>query len=482
MVGESPVVGTDGPDDAGRIADVYDRTVPRRIHLNAFAMNCAGHQSAGLWRHPSDQGHRYTDLEHWVSLARLLDDAGFDALFLADVLGVYDVYGGSRDAAVRAGVQVPLGDPMLPVPAMAAATSRLGFGITVSVSYEHPYALARRFTTLDHLTQGRVAWNVVTGYLESAAANLGLGRQLAHDERYAMADEYLDVCYQLWEASWEESAVVRDPVAGVYTDPSRVHDIGHHGRWFDVPGPFLCEPSPQRTPVIFQAGASSRGLEFAGRHAEAVFVSGPSTTVVARSVAGIRAAAASAGRDPESVTVFVQLAPVVAPSSDDAAALYASYLEAASLEGAMALFGGWTGLDLAGVPPEEPLRHVDTDAGRSALASFTTDDPSREWTIAEVGEHLAVGGRGPVAVGSPMEVADEMERWIDETGADGFNLAYAVTPGTFEQVATLVVPELRRRGRMPAAPVPGTLREVLGGAGPRVRDDHPAATHRGRFG
>jgi long-chain alkane monooxygenase len=454
--------------------------VPRRIHLNAFAMNCAGHQSAGLWRHPDDRGHDYTDVHAWVRLARTLEDAGFDALFLADVLGVYDVYGGSRDAAVRAGAQVPLGDPMLPVPAMAAATSRLGFGVTVSVSYEHPYALARRFTTLDHLTGGRVAWNVVTGYLESAAANLGLGAQLPHDERYAMAEEYLEVCYRLWEASWEEDAVVRDKQRGVYTDPAKVHDIAHHGRFFDVPGPFLCEPSPQRTPVIFQAGASAAGKAFAGRHAEAVFVSGPSTTVVARSVAGIRAAVAEAGRDPESVTIFIQLAPVVAETTEAARARYEEYLAVSSREGAMALFGGWTGLDLADVPPDEPLRHVATNAGQTALASFTVDDPDREWTIAEIAAHLAVGGRGPVAVGSPTEVADEMERWVDETGADGFNLAYAVTPGTFEQVAELVVPELRRRGRMPAAPPTGTLREVLGGPGPRAAADHPAGRLRRR--
>jgi long-chain alkane monooxygenase len=452
--------------------------VSRRIHLNAFAMNCAGHQSAGLWRHPRDEGFRYTDIEHWVGLARVLEDAGFDALFLADVLGIYDVYGGSRDGALRAGTQVPLGDPMLPVPAMAAATSRLGFGITVSVSYEHPYALARRFTTLDHLTKGRVAWNVVTGYLASAAANLGLGDQLAHDQRYEMAEEYLEVCYKLWEGSWSDDAVVRDAERGVYTDPAKVHDIGHHGTWFDVPGPFLCEPSAQRTPAIFQAGASPRGLAFAGRHAEAVFVSGPSTTVVAKSVAGIRAAAAEAGRDPESVTVFVQLAPVVAETSEAARAQYEEYLAVASTEGALALFGGWTGLDLSGVDPHEPLRHVETDAGRSALASFTSDDPDREWTLAEVTAHLAVGGRGPVAVGSPGEVADEMERWVDETGADGFNLAYAVTPGTFVDVAELVVPELRRRGRMPATPTGGTLREVLGAAGPRVADSHPAAAYR----
>jgi FMN-dependent oxidoreductase (nitrilotriacetate monooxygenase family) len=449
--------------------------VPRRIHLNAFAMNCAGHQSAGLWRHPDDRGFRYTDLEHWIGLAQLLDGAGFDALFLADVLGIYDVYGGSRDAALRAGAQVPLGDPIMPVSAMAAATARLGFGVTVSVTYEHPYALARRFTTLDHLTKGRVAWNVVTGYLESAAANLGLRTQLAHDERYELAEEYLEVCYKLWEGSWEDDAVVRD---GIYTDPAKVHDVAHHGRYFDVPGPFLCEPSPQRSPVIFQAGASSRGLAFAARHAEAVFVSGPTTTVVARQVAALREAVASAGRDPEAVTVFVQLAPVVAETTTAARELYSSYLEASSREGALALFGGWTGLDLSDVPPDEPLRYVDSDAGRSALAAFTTDDPDREWTAGQVADHLAVGGRGPVAVGAPDEVADEMERWIDETGADGFNLAYAVTPGTFAQVAEMVVPELRRRGRMPADPTSGTLREVL--AGDRAAGPHLPAEHVGR--
>ncbi len=432
-----------------------------RIHLNAFAMMCAGHQSPGLWRHPDDQGFRYTDLDHWTGLARLLDDAGFDALFLADVLGIYDVAGGSREAAVRAGIQVPLGDPLMPVSAMAAVTERLGFGLTVSTSYEHPYALARRFTTLDHLTKGRVGWNVVTGYLESAAANLGLGAQLPHDERYAQADEYLEVCRRLWTESWEDDAVVRDAAGGVYTDPAKVHDVDFHGHYYDVPGPFLCEPSPQRSPVIFQAGASPRGLAFAGRHAEAVFVSGPSTAVVAGQVSRLRSAVSDAGRDPASVTVFSQLAPVVAASSAEAHELYASYLEAFSLEGALALFAGWTGLDLTGIDPDEPLRYVESDAGRSALASFTTDDPSREWTVGEVARHLAVGGRGPVAVGSGAEVADAMEAWVDETGADGLNLAYAVTPGSFAQVAAFVVPELRRRGRMPATPEAGMLRDRL---------------------
>src|ERR1700754_3813892 len=251
-----------------------------RILLNAFDMACVGHQSVGLWRHPDDQGRRYPDIGYWTELARLLERGGFDALFLADVLGVYDVYRGSRDVAVREAVQVPVNDPVMAVSAMAAVTEHLGFGVTVSVAYEQPYALARRMKTLDHLTKGRVAWNVVTSYLESAARNLGRDQQIPHDERYELAEEYLEVCYKLWEGSWEPGAVVRDAERGVYTDPAKVHDIAHKGRYFDVPGPFVCEPSPQRTPVIFQAGASARGSRFAAAHAEAVFVNGPTPAVV----------------------------------------------------------------------------------------------------------------------------------------------------------------------------------------------------------
>src|SRR5919108_155051 len=177
-------------------------------------MACVGHQSAGLWRHPEDQGYRYTHLDHWLQLARTLDEGGFDALFLADVLGVYDVYGGSRDAAVASASQVPVDDPTLAISAMAAVTQHLGFAVTVSLTFEQPYALARRLTTLDHLTGGRVAWNVVTSYLESAARNLGHDGHIPHDERYEMAEEYLEVCYKLWEASWEDGAVVRGAVRG----------------------------------------------------------------------------------------------------------------------------------------------------------------------------------------------------------------------------------------------------------------------------
>ncbi|WP_028936944.1 LLM class flavin-dependent oxidoreductase [Pseudonocardia spinosispora] len=450
-----------------------------RILLNAFDMACVGHQSAGLWTHPDDQGHRYRDLDYWTELATLLERGGFDALFLADVLGVYDVYGGSRDAAVRQAAQIPVNDPLLAVPAMAAVTDRLGFGVTVSLAYEQPYALARRFTTLDHLTKGRVAWNIVTSYLDSAARNLGRGEQIPHDERYELADEYLQVCYKLWEGSWESDAVVRDATRGVFTDPAKMHDINHKGRYFEVPGPFLCEPSPQRTPVLFQAGASPRGARFASTHAEAIFVSGPSPSVLRRTVDAVRSGAEAAGRDPRSIKVFAMLTAIAGATDAEALAKRDSYLEHTSHEGAMALFGGWTGVDLAEASPEQLLEYVETDANRSALASFTTSDPDRRWTVGELAKFIAIGGRGPVVVGSGATVADELERWVDEADIDGFNLAYVVTPGTFVDFVDHVVPELRARGRVQSEYAAPTLRENLGTApGPLLPPDHPGAAYR----
>ncbi|WP_369055890.1 LLM class flavin-dependent oxidoreductase [Kineococcus terrestris] len=449
------------------------------LRLNAFAMACVGHQAAGLWARPEDRSADYRTLEHWTSLARLLERGGFESLFLADVLGVYDVHGGSRDAAVRAAAQVPVNDPLGAVSAMAAVTSTLGFGLTVTTTYEQPYSLARRLTTLDHLTGGRVAWNVVTGYLDSAARNLGFTAQVAHDERYEVAEEYLEVCYKLWEGSWEDGAVVRDAERGVFADPAKVHDIAHHGRYFDVPGAFLCEPSPQRTPVVFQAGSSPRGQRFAGTHAEAVFVIGPTARHVRRSVDALREQVERAGRDPRAVRVFAGLTVVVRPDDAEAAALLADYRERASREGALALFGGWTGVDLAGLAPDEPLQHVTTDANRSALASFT-QDPERTWTVDDLARFVAVGGRGPVLAGSPATVADALEEFADVADVDGFNLMYATMPGTFADVVDHLVPELERRGRLAPRPAAGTtLRERLGtGEGPRLAAAHPGARHR----
>lgn len=248
----------------------------KRISFNAFEMNCIAHQSPGLWRHPQDRSVEYKDLEYWTDLAQILERGFFDGIFIADVLGIYDVYHQSAEHALTGAVQVPVNDPLQIVPAMAAVTKHLGFGVTTSISFEHPYPFARRISTLDHLTKGRVGWNIVTSYLESGSKNLGLKTQVNHDNRYDIADEYLEVLYKLWEGSWEEGSVLRDRESGIFADHKKVHPIQHEGKYFTVPGIHICEPSPQRTPVLYQAGASSRGQKFASQNAECVFIAAPS--------------------------------------------------------------------------------------------------------------------------------------------------------------------------------------------------------------
>jgi FMN-dependent oxidoreductase (nitrilotriacetate monooxygenase family) len=452
---------------------------PKRILLNAFDMAVTGHLAPGVWTHPDDQAHRYKDLEYWTELAKLLERGKFDGLFLADVLGVYDVYQDSRDPAVATGTQLPVNDPLLSISAMAAVTKHLGFGVTVSLTYEQPYALARKFTTLDHLSKGRIAWNIVTSYLDSAAVNLGLDQQITHDNRYEIGEEFLEVTYKLWESSWEDDAVVADKSTGVYTDPSKVHPIEHKGKHYSVPGVFLSEPSPQRTPVLYQAGTSTKGRAFAAKHAEAVFIMGHSTELVGRNVADIRRQAADFGRDPASVKVFALITPIVAETDELAREKYREYLSRASYDGALTLFGGWTGIDLSAYSPDEVLEHVHSEAIQSVVENFSKADPTRTWTPEEIGRFLGIGGLGPVAVGSPATVADELERWVAEADVDGFNLAYAITPGTFEDFIDLVVPELQRRGLVWDDYAGNTLRESIYEPGQiRLRDDHPGARYR----
>jgi FMN-dependent oxidoreductase (nitrilotriacetate monooxygenase family) len=451
----------------------------KQIRLNAFDMNCVGHQSPGLWTHPRDRADRYNTLQYWVELAQILERGKFDALFLADVLGVYDVYGGTPDAAIAQAVQVPVNDPLLVIPAMAYVTENLGFGVTCAVSYEHPYMLARRFSTLDHLTQGRIGWNIVTGYLNSAAKGFGQARQVEHDTRYDIAEEYMQIVYKFWEGSWEDGAVLRDRARGVFARPDKVHRITHDGTYFRLDAVHLCEPSPQRTPLLYQAGASSRGRAFAATHAECVFINGPSKQVIAPIVADIRKRAALAGRNPADILIFNMMTVITAATAEAARAKLEDYRSHASEVGALVLMSGWTGVDFSKYGLDDKVRHSAQDAQTSALEAFTIADPDRTWTVREIAKHAAIGGRGPVVVGAPGEVADELIGWVEDTDVDGFNLAYAVTPETFADFVDLVVPELQRRGRYKLDYAPGTLREKLYGEGRRrLAADHPAARFR----
>ncbi|WP_308221993.1 LLM class flavin-dependent oxidoreductase [Curtobacterium sp. MWU13-2055] len=453
---------------------------PRQIRFNAFDMNCVAHQSSGLWRHPRDRSRDYRDLTYWTDLAKTLEGGAFDGIFIADVLGTYDVYGDSNEAALRTGSQVPVNDPILLVSAMASVTEHLGFGITAGTAYEHPYPFARRISTLDHLTKGRVGWNVVTGYLPSAARNMGQTDQLSHDDRYDVADEYLEVLYKLWEGSWEDDAVVADRASGVFTDPAKVHPIEHHGKHFDVPGIHLSEPSVQRSPVIYQAGASPRGIRFAAENAEAVFVGAPTVEQLASTVAKVRDALEAAGRDRYAARVYTLLTVITDATDELAQAKYEDYLSYASELGALVLNSGWMGVDLSQWDLDEPLGDVESNAIQSAAANIAaaTGEDGSSWTIRDLARHTAIGGLGPVAVGGGATIADRLQEIQERTDVDGFNLAYAVTPGTWEDVIEFVIPELRARGAYPTGYELGSLRHKLHGRGDRLPDEHRGASFR----
>jgi FMN-dependent oxidoreductase (nitrilotriacetate monooxygenase family) len=294
-----------------------------------------------------------------------------------------------------------------------------------------------------------------------------------------MADEYMTVVYKLWEQSWEEDAVVKDAENDIYTDPSKVHRINHEGQYFKVPGPHLCEPSPQRTPVIYQAGTSGPGKNFAAKHAEAIFVSGNTPEDLRPSVDDVRALAAKQGRDPKSIKVITLLGTIIGDTEEEAQAKYADFQKYASETGALALFGGWTGVDLSKYPIDEELKlsAAGSNAIQSALERWSKAAPGVEkWTPRTVGKHIAIGGLGPVAVGTASSVADQLEQWVEVADVDGFNLSYVAAPGTFEDVVNKLVPELQRRGIFRTEVEGKTMREGINqvaGTG-RLNADHPA--------
>ncbi|HCG3501411.1 TPA: LLM class flavin-dependent oxidoreductase, partial [Acinetobacter baumannii] len=435
-------------------------------------------QSPGLWRHPQDRSVEYKDLEYWTDLAQILERGFFDGIFIADVLGIYDVYHQSAEHALTGAVQVPVNDPLQIVPAMAAVTKHLGFGVTTSISFEHPYPFARRISTLDHLTKGRVGWNIVTSYLESGSKNLGLKTQVNHDNRYDIADEYLEVLYKLWEGSWEEGSVLRDRESGIFADHKKVHPIQHEGKYFTVPGIHICEPSPQRTPVLYQAGASSRGQKFASQNAECVFIAAPSKIATKKVVQGIRQKLVQEGRDPYSVKIYALLSIVTDETDAKAQAKFKEYQSYGSYDGALTLLSGWSGVDFSQYQPTDKVEYIQTNAIQSLLDSYVNADPERVWTIEEIANWNSLGGNGPVLVGSAETVSDALQQWVEDTDVDGFNLAYILAHQTFADVVEFIVPELQKRGVYQTSYAQGTLREKLFGAGPYLPENHRGAKYR----
>jgi len=446
----------------------------KEVLLNAFTMNCVGHIHHGMWTHPDDHSVEFNQLRYWTDLAQLLEQGLFDGIFIADILGVYDVYQNGIGLTAREAIQLPVNDPLMLVSAMAAVTQHLGFGLTANLSYEAPYPFARRLSTLDHLTNGRIGWNIVTGYLDSAARAMGMTTQVAHDRRYDQADEFLEVSYKLWEGSWEDSALAADKARRLYADPARIHAIRHQGEFYRMEGYHLTSPSPQRTPLLFQAGSSARGLAFAGRHAECTFVTGSTPEGMRKQVHALRQAAVDAGRPADALKIFMGVGVIVAPTATEAQEKYRDYLRYASPEAGIAHFSSSTGIDLARFGLDEPIQVGPTQAIESVTKTYSG------WTRRRLLEQHAMGSRYPLLVGDPSQVADQLLRWMDEGEIDGFNLSRILNPGSYEDVIRWVLPELQSRGRYKTAYRPGTLRQKLFRHGDRLPASHPAAAWRAR--
>ncbi|KAM5372110.1 hypothetical protein ACJZ2D_007643 [Fusarium nematophilum] len=454
-------------------------TPKKRIYLNAFDACTVGHTSPGQWRNPADRSADKRDLDYWLETAKLLEKGKFLSYFLADTVGGFDVYKGSRDPAIKIGSEFPVTDPFVPISAMAAVTKSLGFGVTASTSYERPFLLARRFSTLDHFTKGRIGWNIVTSWNKASALAMGLTDIIPHDERYEAADELMGLLYQLWESSIADDAVVKDKETETYIDPSKVRTIKHEGKYHRLESPFIVDPSPQRTPFLFQAGTSPAGSAFAAKHAEAIFVAGHVPGTLAPKIAKIRQLAASGGRDPQSLKFFQCLTVILGETDADAEAKLSEIKKYQSIEGGLVIFSAFTGIDLSTYDLDEEIKPEDSKSSaiiQSAFSNlFNEEQGTGKWTPRRAAEELSIGGNGAVLVGSAATVADGMEKWVEEADVDGFNLSPVVQPGSWEDIVELLVPELQRRGVYwgDYEVEGGTLRENVQGRGnSRLRDDH----------
>jgi len=448
---------------------------PRMI-FNAFNMFTASHHDQGMWAWPGSRQLEATSLDYWTDIARLLERARFDTVFFADVLAPYETFENTAEAAIRSGMQFPVYDPSVLVPALADATENLGFVVTQNVLQEPPYTFARKMSTLDHLTRGRIAWNIVTTFLPGAGRNLGHGGLPEHADRYAIADDYIDVVYKLWEASWEDDAVVKDMRTLQFNDPAKIHTIDHVGPYYTVVGPHLVDPSPQRTPFLVQAGVSPRGRAFAGRNAEALFINALSPAEAAPVVADVRRATEAAGRERSTVKMLGILAFVVGSTEEEARRLDAEITDFTNIDAHLAKQSVFLGYDFSQLDPNEPISEIARrpEGQTGIVATLIGLSPRADYTI---GELVRWFGNMRV-VGTPEQIADHVEQWQD-AGVDGLNVQYVVSPGTFEDFADHVAPELQRRGLLQREYAPGTLREkVFPGNGPYLPETHRAREFR----
>jgi long-chain alkane monooxygenase len=455
--------------------------VPKRMIFTLLVMNSVGHNFHGGWRHPQARNREYKTFDMWVELAKKAEQAKFDAFFFTDVLGVQGEYNGSRDVVFEQAMNVPIGDCTMLLPVLAHETSDIGLMYTSSVIQQHPFAFARQVSTLDQLSGGRVGWNIVTSANERAFANFGVPGGLTHEQRYAWAQEYVDVVYKLWEGSWDLGAVVDDPQRGVYADPTKVHDINHVGERYRVEGYNLMEPSPQRTPLLAQAGGSPAGLDFASRHAEVMFLSAFTPEAIAQQVGAVRAKARGHGRRDEDI-VFLQGVMFVVGSTDEEAQRRWMELEQwRSAEAQAAYFASLSGMDLGQYDADTPLQDLlESMPGiQGAFLSLINAWPAGSQPT--IRDFLSTMSLPQMVVGSPETIATRLMEF-QAAGSDGFQVMNMLMPDSYDEFFDHVVPVLQAKGLMQTEYRPGTLRQkIFDSDQPHINDRHPAHGYRARF-
>ena len=446
--------------------------------FNAFVMNTASHIQHGLRRHPDARQADFADVDVWINLAKTLEAGLFDAIFFADVVGLYGPLHGDYAVNTREGLQIPNHDPSILLSALAVNTEHLGLALTSSILQAHPFEFARRASTLDNISKGRLAWNVVTSTQENAARNFGHERLAEHDERYEWANEYLDVVYKLWEGSWDDGALLKDRARGVFSDHTRIHKINHVGKRYRVEGPHPPSPSPQRTPFLFQAGSSPAGRRFAARHAEGHFIAAPNPAAAATLIAETQGLARQFGRNGSDLKFLQGFAFVIGSTEEEARRNEAELDSYVSPEGFLVHSNLGASQDTGlPYPPETLLADIKTNGGRSHIAWLREATPGREPNVGDLAK--LVSRRHARLVGTPDTIADQLETW-QAAGIDGVNVINWTIPGSYEAFNTHVLPVLQQRGLAKRDYRKGSLRPKIFGHD-HLPDRHTARQYRGSF-
>ena len=431
----------------------------KQIHLISFLIHSPINHTALSWADEGDNRiEALGDMKLWQDLGRTLERGRFDAVFFADTPGVFDRYRDRMDEALRHGVCWPTHDPVPLLGIIGAATEHLGLTATVSTGPHHPYALVRSLSTLDYLTGGRVGWNIVTGHLRGEHRAYGLPT-LEHDQRYERAEEYMEVCYALWN-SIADGAILADKQSGIFADPARIAALAHEGEYFRCHTVSPVLPSAQRRPVLFQAGSSGRGQRFAIKHADMVFAIQPNLAAMTKFVIDLDAAAKAEGRPTPGATFGIQ--PIIGGTQEEAQAKLDRLVERIPPEASIARLSGTMGVDFSGMDLDRPLEEIQTQGSQGLMKAFSSIVGDRPLTLREVAARWGLAAGMPQLIGTPEQIADQIETLWRETGCHGFNVTPHVMPSSVEDFVDQVVPILQKRGIYRTEYEGSTLRENLG--------------------